>query len=158
METTLLVPTDFSEPGFRDLELFVSQHKDKTFQVIFIHRIMLSSSIQDLLFFSWKKIRKEVIPEVFYQRLIEFSVAHCESVVFADVAFYHGWLQRSFEQFAERYPNPVLFIPEAFPTGFRSVMSLDLTSFVKRSFLPKIHFSTMNKETFPDSGWKFQTT
>lgn len=158
METTLLVPTDFSEHGFHDLEAFVSKHKDKTFRVVFIHRIRLSSSIQDLLFFSWKKVRKEVIPEAFYQRLIQFSVTYCESVTFVDIAFYHGWLQRSFEQFVERYVNPVLFIPETFPTGFRSVMSLDLALFVQRSVHAKIHFSTVKREMLSEPGLTFQTT
>lgn len=127
---TLIIPTDFSSASLGAVKGFLNRTQGKKYNLVFVQRIGLSSSIQDLLFFNWKHVRNNLVPERFYTELMQLSVDYCEQVEWVDIAFFNGIFQRSFNRWVNSFENAQLFVNESFPFQFKHPMSLDIMPFV----------------------------
>lgn len=130
--TTLIVPTDFTVGSLDALKAFLQRSQHQTFRLVFVHRIAMSSSIQDLLFFKWKEIKAQLVSEDFNQQMDHMQLEFADQVKDQEIYFFHGMFQRTFNRWADSYENPMIFMQEAYPFQFNHAMSLDIQLFTDR--------------------------
>lgn len=138
MIKTLLIPTDFTAGGLLEVRAFLDRNQHEKYRVVFIHRISLSTSMQEMLFFNWKNFRSQIVPESFYAQLLKLTVDYNEIVEYCDIAFFYGWRQGSFNSFVKRFENPLIFVSEYFPFQFNAKHSLDIMPMVKKVQAQKV--------------------
>lgn len=137
MGATILIPTDFKVSSLEPLKALLQFQDDESLNVLLVHGIYLSNSIPDLLFFDESDLKIEMAGKPFLNELMALEKELGSKVKSIRIAFFSGFTQSSFDQFAEANKIERIIIPYELEFDWSHKKSMDILPFLQKSKITK---------------------
>jgi len=150
MQTTILIPTDFTIESLSLLKLAMHEQSEGELRIVFVHGIRLTDSITELLFFSPHKQLAQLENEAFREACSVIQNKFITRIASIQTELFTGKTNAAFRQFLETRKIDMVIVPTRKLLKRTSKTSIDLIPFIEKSTVPKIHVAWEAKPISPE--------
>jgi len=132
MVQRVLVQTDFQPESLESLSVYLHFRKNDKVELVFVHGIIISDSIMDLLFFNSDEWLKDMKTNRFLERLSELQSCFRETIADVQFELFTGASFASFQEFVEERKINRLLIPYGYKFNWKVKNWRDLSTYFER--------------------------
>jgi hypothetical protein len=150
MQTTILIPTDFTIESLGLLKMALREHPNEQLEIVFVHGISLTDSITELLFFSPSRTLESLENANFreacavMQNKFNWQLKSIKTVLFT------GKTQSAFNQLLEIHRIDSIVVPTNRKLKPVIPTSSDLLPFIHKSRLARINVEWVVQPVMPE--------